>query len=142
MRKIPIELLDEARKERPSGYVEDVLAHAEKVDDKYIYMECKTFMRLRAKWTPLSGPGSHLHAILEFLGFKVRPGCSCTERIVQMNIWGVEGCKKRFGTIKEWMAIEAKNRGVAFLSVAASALIRLAIFKASLEEKHAKAPPH
>jgi hypothetical protein len=72
----------------------------------------------------------------------MKKACACKARIVQMNIWGVEGCKKRFGTIKEWMAIEAKNRDVAFLSVAASALIRLAIFKASLEEKHAKDPPH
>lgn len=138
IRKIPVELLEEARRERPPGYVEDVLANAEKVDDKYIYMECKVFRRLRGKWTPKSGPGTHLHAMLERFGIKASPGCSCTERMVQMNIWGPDRCEREIETISQWMKAEAKKRGLPYISTVGRMLVRRAIAKARREASCAK----
>jgi len=138
IRKIPVELLEEAKRERPPGYVEDVLENAEKIDDKFIYMECKVFRQLRAKWTPSSGPGSHLHAMLKRFGINASPGCSCMERMVQMNIWGPDRCEQEIETINEWMKAEAEKRGLPYLSAVGRMLVRRAISNARKEAQRAK----
>lgn len=114
MRKIRKDLLEVAKKERPKGYVEDVLENIHHEDDLHIYIECKTFMRLRAKWTPNRGPGSWMHKIVGWLGHKANPGCSCMEHMVQMNIWGSAKCWKERTRIEAWIAKEAKRRSVRY----------------------------
>lgn len=49
------------------------------------------------------GPGLHLHILLEQLGQQPKAGCNCPLRIVEMNAWGIEGCRQNRETIIGWL---------------------------------------
>jgi hypothetical protein len=53
---------------------------------------------------PTGGPGDHLHRIIQEM-FCEGPTeqCGCEDRIVQMNQWGVEGCRTNIETIVDWL---------------------------------------
>jgi hypothetical protein len=53
---------------------------------------------------PFSGPGTELKKLLELLGIKSFEECHCESRMLQMNRWGVEGCRENFETIRGWIA--------------------------------------
>ncbi len=38
-------------------------------------------------------------------------GCGCRNRIMQMNLWGVVGCREHMEVIVDWLLSEATKRG-------------------------------
>lgn len=59
---------------------------------------------------PRHGPGTELKALLAELG--IQPdGCDCEKRARQMDRWGVDGCRERFGQIVVWLRGEYERRG-------------------------------
>lgn len=83
-----------------------------------------------AAQTRRGGPGTELARLLEWWGVKAEASCTCKARAAQMDRAGVEWCETNIESIADWLAEEAKRRGILFLRVAAIGLIHLAIRKA------------
>lgn len=54
-------------------------------------------------WAPGYGPGTELKKMLASIGINPAPSCDCNKKALQMDVWGVEGCRKEFDTIVKWM---------------------------------------
>lgn len=48
-------------------------------------------------------PGSQLRQIFRLLNVKEKEGCHCSEKYIQMDQWGVDGCKEHFDEIVAWL---------------------------------------
>lgn len=57
------------------------------------------------------GVGSELWRLLQRIGIKHRPNCSCVEWADRMNRWGASGCRDNRQQIKQHMADSAANYG-------------------------------
>lgn len=57
------------------------------------------------------GPGTKLKNILESLGVSASTGCKCRERMLAMNDWGVEECRRQREEILSWLRYEQSQRG-------------------------------
>lgn len=57
---------------------------------------------------PQSGPGTHLHAMLQQMGFRITETCSCRSHIAEMNRLGPDGCRAIKDQIVRWLS-EAKE---------------------------------
>ena len=55
-------------------------------------------------------PGTVLHNQLMNLGFNIRGGCGCRDKINKMNAWGPEQCLERIDEICGWLE-ETASRG-------------------------------
>jgi glycosyltransferase involved in cell wall biosynthesis len=55
------------------------------------------------------GPGTELTLMMEDLGVVAPPGCDCKKRAKMMDLWGVEGCKKKRDEIVQWIE-DSKTR--------------------------------
>lgn len=73
------------------------------------------------------GPGTHLSKMLEKIGIKTTPNCSCKARANLMNEKGVEWCENNIDTIVEWLKEEATKRNLLFVEWAARLLVKRAI---------------
>jgi hypothetical protein len=60
---------------------------------------------------PTGGPGAELKTLLAEMGVTEQSGCGCGSRALQMDAWGVEGCKARRAEIVAWLAEQQKARG-------------------------------
>jgi len=61
---------------------------------------------------PQIGPGTELESInRECFGIEPNADCVCSQKINQMNVWGVAGCRANFWTIVGWMKDGAQNYG-------------------------------
>ncbi len=54
-------------------------------------------------WPPDFGPGTELKAMLASLGIEPAPSCDCNGKSVQMDVWGVAGCRANREQIITWM---------------------------------------
>jgi hypothetical protein len=54
-------------------------------------------------WSPGFGPGTQLKALLKTLGIEPSPKCDCNARAMQMDVWGVAGCREHRDEIVGWM---------------------------------------
>jgi hypothetical protein len=54
-------------------------------------------------WPPGKGPGTSLKRRLSKIGIVPEAACECNGRCVQMDLWGVDGCRERREQIIEWM---------------------------------------
>ncbi len=54
-------------------------------------------------WPPDFGPGTELKAIMASLGIEPSPTCDCNGKAIQMDLWGVEGCRENREQIIAWM---------------------------------------
>lgn len=79
---------------------------------------------------PRQGPGTELHKLLAKLGIRETPSCGCRSRERQMNAWGPDGCLERLDEVVDWMASEAKQRGLPFVRTAGVVLVRWAVRRA------------
>lgn len=70
------------------------------------------------------GPGTELTKLLKELGISPKD-CACDERAKAMNLLGVDGCRREFDTIVDWLRTEqfhaswrtwARAAGVAILT--------------------------
>lgn len=60
---------------------------------------------------PGFGPGTELKIMLSTLGINPSETCDCNGKAVQMDLWGVEGCKENRETIIGWMKDGQKRWG-------------------------------
>lgn len=61
---------------------------------------------VRTEAIPEEGPGTELKKILADMGIQPKASCSCTKRAIQMDQWGVDGCRKNLEQILEWVRDE------------------------------------
>ena len=54
-------------------------------------------------WPPGFGPGTELKALLAALGVEEKPNCDCNAKSLQMDLWGIAGCREHFDEIVGWM---------------------------------------
>ena len=135
MKGVSIEALHEAAKSKPEGYLDDVLSYVSERRDGFVLFQNDDYYMLRDKYTGdvdpmVRGPGTELHRLLGRFGIYMKRGCACKARMVQMNKWGVEGCRDNVETILEWLKEEAAARGLPFFSPAARLLVTRAIHNA------------
>lgn len=70
---------------------------------------------------PNTGPGAELKKLLVEFGINNFAGCRCEERSRQMNLWGVDGCRENFNTIRGWI-VEAQTKADWLTTIKAAAL--------------------
>jgi hypothetical protein len=73
------------------------------------------------------GPGTKLSQMLEKIGIKSSPTCSCKARARLMNEKGYEWCEQNVDTIVGWLREEATKRKLPFVNIAGKILIKRAI---------------
>lgn len=73
------------------------------------------------------GPGTKLSQMLEKIGIKASPTCSCKARARLMNEKGYEWCEEHIDEIVGWLKEEATKRKLPFIDAAGRLLIRRAI---------------
>src|SRR5688572_28532212 len=69
------------------------------------------------------GPGTELKRILNSLGF-LPDNCLCNTRMLTMDAWGADGCRKNYKGIVGWLREEQANRG--WLAKAKAGVLALA----------------
>ncbi len=81
-------------------------------------------------WHPGFGPGTELKKMLADLGVEPSPSCDCNGKALQMDLWGVEGCRANFDTIVGWMRDGQDRWGwKEKLAIAAKAVVSGLAFK-------------
>lgn len=76
-----------------------------------------------------NGPGTILSGMLEAVGIKSAPNCSCKQRAVRMNAMGNDWCEENMSEILDWLSEEAKKRRLPFIKTAAKLIVQRAIKK-------------
>jgi hypothetical protein len=74
--------------------------------------------------------GSELKALLGRLGINAEPGCACESRANEMDRNGCDWCEANIPTIVGWLREEATKRGLPFVDLAGTVLVRRAISNA------------
>jgi hypothetical protein len=79
--------------------------------------------------TPISssGAGTELKKLLNKIGIKASPTCSCNKRAISMDKNGIQWCEDNIDTIVGWLKEEATKRKLPFIEYAAKMLIKRAI---------------
>ena len=80
--------------------------------------------------------GTQLALLLRSLGFSHTKTCGCRSKASRMDLNGCDWCEENIDTIVGWLAEEAANRGLPFLSGVGRLLVKRAIHNAR------KATPH
>jgi hypothetical protein len=73
------------------------------------------------------GPGAELKRLLGRIGIKPTDACLCDQRAMLMDEEGPEWCRQNVDVIVEWMAEEAKNRGLPMVRTVAKLIVLRAI---------------
>jgi hypothetical protein len=76
------------------------------------------------------GPGTELKAMLAQVGIVASPSCSCNLYAAEMDRHGPDWCERHIDTIVDWMALEAKRRGLPMPRLVGLHLVRRAIRRA------------
>lgn len=82
-------------------------------------------------------PGTRLKEILAGPPFwinAIHSGCQCNNRALQMDSWGVDGCRANRDQIVAWLAESAAAKGWPFASIGAAMLVDRAIAIAARDE--------
>lgn len=74
-----------------------------------------------------NGPGTKLSEMLEKIGIKSTPNCSCKARAKMMNEKGYEWCEQNIDTIVGWLKEEAQKRKLPFIDMAGKIIVKRAI---------------
>jgi len=154
MMQFTLAQLHEKAKERPEGYVADVLSCAT-VNGEMVEMHGRDYARLLAKYrtkeertvnltitrTPLPPHpdgmvGTELKKLLSMIGITEKPNCSCNKRARAMDVAGPDWCEQNLATIVAWLREEATRRKLPFIDTAGKALVRMAISRARHTAKH------
>ena len=69
--------------------------------------------RCNAEWDrhellSMPGPGTTLKGLIQSIA-RVKPCSHCEGRIIQMNLWGAEGCRRRLPILVKWMRSEIQR---------------------------------
>lgn len=82
------------------------------------------------------GAGTELKVLLEKIGIKAKPNCSCNTKARVMDERGIEWCEQNKQVIVAWLEQEAKKRRLPFLRAGGMLLVARAI--AIAKKKRAK----
>lgn len=74
-----------------------------------------------------TGPGTFLSKMLEKIGIKSSPNCSCKARAYKMNEMGPDWCEQNIDTVVGWLREEATKRKLPFVDFAGKLLVKRAI---------------
>jgi len=74
-----------------------------------------------------TGPGTFLSKMLEKIGIKASPNCSCKARAYKMNEMGADWCEQNLDLIVGWLREEATKRKLPFVDFAGKLLVKRAI---------------
>lgn len=85
--------------------------------------------------SPASGVGTALKGLLNKIGIKATPNCSCNKRAKIMDQNGIEWCENNIDIILGWLKEEAVKRKLPFLEIGAKILIKKAISDAKKNNK-------
>jgi hypothetical protein len=132
MRAVAISSLERVAAQRKAGYVDAVLAAADRRSERFVYLGEEAFARLRAEYAlpAIPGPGAELKTLLRRLGIVAKAGCACNQRAKIMDEQGCDWCEENIDTISGWLAEESKKRKLPYMHAAGKLLIRLAIRRA------------
>ena len=132
MHAVAISSLERVAAQRKAGYVDAVLAAADRRSERFVYLSEEAFARLRAEYAlpAAPGPGAELKVLLRRLGIVAKANCACNTRAKIMDQKGCDWCEANIDQIDGWLAEEAKKRKLPYLSLAGKALIRMAIRRA------------
>jgi hypothetical protein len=61
-------------------------------------------------WPPGFGPGTEMFEMLQEIGVMERPNCSCKSTALQMDRWGVEGCREEHNF--KWILDQVNHNAV------------------------------
>jgi hypothetical protein len=78
-----------------------------------------------------NGVGTELKGLLNRIGITSSPTCSCNRRAVEMDSRGIEWCEQNIPTIVAWLREEAGKRGIPFVDLAGTTIVKLAIRRAT-----------
>lgn len=62
-------------------------------------------------WPPGFGPGTELKKILASVGIEPSPSCDCNGKALQMDLWGVAGCRENRDAVVGWIRDNAEKWG-------------------------------
>ena len=77
-----------------------------------------------------------LKKMLESVGIRATPNCSCNAKATAMNKNGIEWCKNNKDTILSWLQEEAVKRKLPFFRFFARRMINIAISRAEKAENN------
>lgn len=77
--------------------------------------------------TSNGGPGTELKRLLSLVGITATEDCACNRNAAQMDAWGPDECELRIDEIVGWLEKEASSRGLPFVKVAATMMVKRAI---------------
>lgn len=149
---LPLSLIHAKAKDRPDGYVDDVLS-AGRIADDALVIAVDAYMRLALKYGAAaeknrqrpngpaaenkqphhSGPGTELKALLKKVGINPSPNCSCNARAKRMDEMEQKEpgwCESHIEEIVGWLREEATKRKLPFIDAAGRLLVRRAIANA------------
>ncbi len=134
--KFSVASLEETAKNRPDGYLADVLSKGTVVSD-HLVLDRRDYEALLDKYRP-SGPGRELKKLLSSLGFKAAPGCKCNKRARYMDKMGCDWCEQNVDQIVGWLREEHDRQKsvIPFVPLAVQQLAKLAIRRARKKATH------
>ena len=76
------------------------------------------------------GAGTEMKNLLRRIRITSSPTCSCNARAIEMDSRGIEWCEQNIPTIVAWLREEAGKRGLPFVDLAGTTIVKLAIRRA------------
>lgn len=127
-------------KQRPAGYVEDVLSRGT-VDGDSVTLSSDAYKELAEKYRtresqnsqkwpsyqPRAGAGTELKLLLKRIGITSAENCSCNRRAAIMDEKGIEWVEQNVPTVVGWLREEAAKRKLPFVDIAGVAIVKIAV---------------
>ena len=130
---LSLQSLSRTARERPDGYLDDILSRARVDGDKVILSaESYAFLLTKYRQQHFSGPGTELSKLLKRFGIEPTPTCTCRAKAAEMDAWGCDECSRpeRIEEVVAVMREEAAARGLPFSETVGRVLVRRAIANA------------
>lgn len=77
----------------------------------YVKKYSKGAVKIQPGKAIVGGPGTEIGELIVKLGVVETKDCQCRARIVQMDEWGVEGCKEKRAYIIDWLKEQQATLG-------------------------------
>ena len=118
---------------RRKPYADEMIAAGRLVDERTLALDYAVFAE-RWRRPPVIAStclaGTELKKLLGRFGIQAESGCPCESRANEMDRQGCDWCEANVPTIVGWLREEATKRGLPFLDVAGTVLVRRAISNA------------
>jgi hypothetical protein len=115
-------------KNKPNGYIEDIISNCiENIDDEIFVLEDKQYEYLISKYKLQSGVGFELKNMFQKFGIKIEEDSLIDKKFTDMNNLGYEWCELNSKVILLWLEEEAKKRKIPFIRIVGKILLSKAI---------------